>query len=125
MSLERGVFEIKQNPSGGYYFVLKDMGQETAAISGNYFQRGEMEKQIAKIREVAAVADIIYGMSDAITGPAFLITENGEGALFYLYGFDKEIIFSSGMYAEESTCRSIINKIRELSQNAKVVDLTE
>lgn len=122
--MRRAAFEIKQNPTGNYYFTFKSSDERTHVISGIFPDRAELEWCLSRVRGVAAIADICIDTDPCKRPPYFWIQPKEDGILFSLIGFKGEIIFSSIPYSDETLCREAIDMLKASSQKAAIVDLT-
>ncbi len=123
--MKRAVFEIKQSPTGSYYFTFKDCDGKAHVISCSFPDRAELEKCLAAVRDAAAVAEVLEYDSNRARLPCFLIQTKADGVAFSMIGFLGEIIFSSVLYGDEKSCTQAIGIFKALSKKAAVIDLTE
>ncbi len=121
--MKRAVFEIKQNPSGSYYFILKSSDEFVRVISCNYPDRAGLEKCLASIRDTAAFAADCN--CDTPIYPCFKMKRGRDGVAFSLIGFDGEILFTSEPYPDRTQCGQAIGSIKASAQRAGILDLTE
>ncbi|WP_304509455.1 hypothetical protein [Anaerotignum sp.] len=118
----RSVFEIKQNPSGSYYFTFRSTDEKAHIISCSFPHRAQLEACIAKVRETAPVADIRIVSSEKT--PYFFIQLIEEGISFSLIGFSGERIFSSVFYSDKLLCKEAIYALKASAERAAIIDLT-
>ncbi|MGI6751984.1 MAG: hypothetical protein ACOX4U_05115 [Anaerovoracaceae bacterium] len=124
MIAKRAVFEIKQNPTGKYYFTFHDSECITTVISHSFSNRSELESCISNTRDVAMIADIHDSLMPRGSPPYFVVKNNEEGSTFSLIGFHGETIFSSVLYLSETQCKEAIHVLKTFSLKAGIVDLT-
>ncbi|NLE24254.1 MAG: DUF1508 domain-containing protein [Clostridiaceae bacterium] len=117
----RAAFEIKKNAVGRYYFIFKDDMNEAIVVSGSFGSRSDLEKNIACIRETAAVADLCE-IGENLISPLFKLCENKDGFTFSLLGYEGETILTSKLYHEKSRCVVAVNKLKRLSYDANIID---
>lgn len=121
--MKRAVFEIKQSPSGSYYFTLKSPDEFVRVISCNYPDRAGLEKCLANIRDTVAIADDCN--HDSRIYPCFEMKRGADDVTFSLIGFDGEILFTSEPYPDLAHCRQAIGVIKASAQRAGILDLTD
>lgn len=124
MIAKRAVFEIKQNPTGSYYFTFHDSKCIATVISHSFPNRSELESCISNIRVASVIADIYDCLMPRGSPPYFTVKNEEEGTTFSLIGFHGETIFSSVPYLSESQCKEAIRILKTTSQRAGIVDLT-
>ncbi len=122
--MKRAVFEIKQTPTGNYYFIFKDLDGEKQVVSSSFQNRAELEICLSKVRSAAPLSDIRIELDDKIRYPYFLIQKQREGFIFSLIGFVGEYVFSSVVYKDETSCRQALEVIKSNVVHAAVLDLT-
>lgn len=122
--MKRPIFEIKQSPTGSYYFTFKPMDEATHVISGSFPDRAKLERCLSKTRDAAIVAEICNLDEPLSPPPLFIIRGTQEGFMFSLLGYHNEIIFSSTFYADKEKCWDGIKSIKASAQRAAIVDLT-
>jgi len=120
--MKQAVFEIKQNPVGRYYFVLKNQEGEELLVSGSFNDRAQLEKYLANLRESVQMADIAVG-NGAVNPPMFHVETDCKGCYFSLLDFNREIIYQSGYFSGIMDCMQIIVQLKNLSFSAGVMDL--
>ncbi len=122
--MRRAVFEIKQTPTGNYYFIFRDPDGEKQVVSCSFLSRAELEICLSKVRSTAPLSDVRIEPDEKGRYPYFLIQSQGEGLIFSLIGFMGEYVFSSITYADEASCRKALEIIKANASHAAVLDLT-
>jgi len=119
--VKQAVFEIKRNAVGRYYFIFRDANEAALVVSGSFYDRAQLEKCLAQVREAALVADIaVEGVGE--NPPLFRIDEGPGGLFFSLFGFAGEVLFSSKAYADWCDCIMAIELLKKLAFDAGIVD---
>lgn len=118
----RSAFEIKQSPTGSYYFTFKSGDGRIQVISCSFPNRARLEGCIAKVREIAPFADICTNLHGK--PPNFFIQFKEGGFVFSLIGFHMENIFSSIFYPNEEKCKEAIHSLKASAERAVIIDLT-
>lgn len=120
--MKRAVFEIKQNPVGRYYFIFRGIEGTVLVVSQSFSDRSQLEKCISNVRSVAQVGEIKENESDKMQFPFFKIEKENEYYVFFLIGFQGEVIFSSDSYQEKEECVKAIKLFKSLSFHAGILD---
>lgn len=122
--MKRATFEIKQSPTGNYYFTFKGLNGDTQTISRSFPNRIELEKCLSGVREAAPLADVIEDFDQYGKLPVFQIQRQADGFVFSLLGFKREIVFSSISYLDVKQCEQAIGILKDEASNAAILDLT-
>jgi len=121
--MEIGVFEIKQNAIGWFYFIFTDESEQRMFVSSSFERRSELEKCLAEVRDISTYASI-YDADDFLKRPLFVIYEIDEGFTFSLIGYQGEIILSSRVFTLKLECISAILYLKQLASKARILDLS-
>ncbi len=122
--MKRAVFEIKQTPTGSYYFTFRGTDGERRVVSSTFLDRAELEKCLSHVRETAPLSEVNEESFQVGKRPFFWVQSKGEEVMFSLIGFRGEIVFSSIPYAKRENCLEAIKDIKACAQRAAVVDYT-
>jgi uncharacterized protein YegP (UPF0339 family) len=120
--MKQGVFEVKQNTVGRYYFVLKNQEGEELMVSGSFSDRAQLEKHLANLRESVQMADIAVDKG-VVNPPMFKVEIDDKGCYFSLLDFNREILYQSSHFTGIMACMQIIVQLKNLSFSAGVMDL--
>lgn len=119
----QGVFEIKMNPVGRPFFVMKEPLGKVIVVSQSYCDRTACELSIVGVRETATIASVIL-KNELATNPKFeIIQEMGGMYFFKLISIQGDTILTSGTYCEAGKCLNKINEIKQYCRDAKIIDL--
>ena len=128
LALERAVFEMKRTAVGGYFFVFRDLDGQGIVVSKSFQDRSSLEICVAHVRDNAKVASVVEMMDDSDRSsmlkypPLFLLETGKTGCSFSLIDFDGAVVFSSKRYVQKDECLKSIEKMKNLSLDAGVVD---
>jgi len=114
------VFEIKKNPVGRYYFIFKDQQDQGLVVSKSFPDRSQLEICIAGIRDTAPIAAVFEIEEKQL--PQFFIETKNNGYIFFLKGFDGNLILVSDPYQDKSECIKAIECLKNLAFNAGIKD---
>lgn len=118
----RPAFEIKQSPTGSYYFTFKNAEGTTHIISCSFPDRAQLEACLANVRGTVPFAPICTDSCGA--SPYFIIQQKEQGIFFSLIGFNMESIFCSIFSSDAKRCKEAIHALKVSVQKAIIVDLT-
>jgi uncharacterized protein YegP (UPF0339 family) len=123
--MKRAVFEIKKNAVGQYFFVFKILEGNNSVVSMSFAERSGLEHCLSQVREKSQIACMVEEDIDEDKLPQFLIRSEASGYIFYLIGFDCEIILASEHYVGKENCIKGILALKDLSYDAGILDLTD
>lgn len=118
-----GVFQIKMNPSGLFYFVFLE-GDQFCIVSKSYVERSLLEDSIVQLRKFSDISEIIVD-DTSLSYPCFLIKEDSFcHYTFHVYGVKGGLIMTSMPFQTMKACQEAIVALKMTSKISKIIDLT-
>jgi uncharacterized protein YegP (UPF0339 family) len=118
-------FEIKRNAVDRFYFVFRISSQGQNLVSKSFPDRSGLEACISQIRNYAKIAQVVEEERDSAENPLFRTYQAKSGRYaFGMIGTAGELIAQSDEYPSREKCLRSIELFKELSANAKIIDLS-
>jgi len=117
-----GIFQIKKNPSGRYYFVFNKT-HYFSIVSKSYGDRALLEESIVQLRKFSDVSPV-FTDEPPVSYPCFLIQEEDQQFAFHSFGLKGDLVMTSMPFETLDDCLEAIKTLKLSSRESKVQDLT-
>lgn len=117
-----GVFQIKKNPSGRFYFVFQK-AHDFCIVSKSYTDRALLEDSIVQLRKFSDISEVFTHETHK-SYPCFLIQEDDQQFSFHAFGLKGEMVMTSMPFQTLEACQQAIDILKTSARDSKIQDLT-